>query len=326
LEKDRRIDFLRVASAVAVVLIHVLSIYDTGFAYGIDVNIIRTVKTCSVLMRWAVPMFMMITGFCLMQKPICSYSYCFAHICKYICALFTVGLFYALLEEVFTTRTFGVLEVLHALQCVIAGNIWEHMWYVYWIIGLYIIMPVIHCYFHQSDRGCIFFTGILFVFGIILYTLNKVYPIGIQLPIDGYLFYICFGCLMAKYKDKLCSKWTVISLIVFCISVLFVVVNLERFSFGYKHPIICLMSMSLFCFVIKSHATPHIFISRIAQYTWPIYLIHPLFINIFYKVFKLNLLQGNPYCNLLVFAILVFTMSLLISIILRKIPWIKRIF
>ena len=115
MNRKYNIDILRIFSAVAIVLIHIIRgpIHN---ATSIDPNLELTLSLVHRLLLWAVPVFFMITGYCLMQKKECTYKYSFKHTGKYIAVLFTVGLFYALLELVFVAQTVDFIILIFIIK------------------------------------------------------------------------------------------------------------------------------------------------------------------------------------------------------------------
>ena len=68
------------------------------------------------------------------------------------------------------------------------------------------------------------------------------------------------------------------------------------------------------------------FVRMVAECTWGIYLLHPLFINITVKVMKIDLLRGTPYLNLILFELIIVIVSFICTYILKKLPLLKRMF
>ena len=202
-ERKSSIDLLRVLSAFAVIVIHIVSAPVTNSNTEIDISIVNTLNTIHVLMNWAVPVFFMITGYCLLQKAEVTYRYCFNHVAKYIGVLFSVGLSYALMELIFSAKTINAWIIVEAIKNVIVGNIWDHMWFVYEIIGIYLVMPVIHTFMQQGRKNILVLTSLLFVFGILLPTLEKYVDVGINIPFGGYLFYVCLGGGISQNNSRL---------------------------------------------------------------------------------------------------------------------------
>lgn len=57
-----------------------------------------------------------------------------------------------------------------------------------------------------------------------------------------------------------------------------------------------------------------------------IYLIHPFFMNLAIKLLKVDVLSGNLYFKLFVFAFVLFAISFITTYILKRIPLIKKLF
>lgn len=324
MQRNNSIDILRVMATIAVIIIHVSTAPVGSASYAVPGNVLKSMELIHILMQWSVPVFFMITGFCMMQKDSCTYTYCLSKVLKYIGALFTVGLFYALLEGVFYAKTINLTIVVNAFKSVIGGYTWEHMWFVYSIIGVYLIMPVIHSFMQQGQQQRMILTGLLFFFNILCPVISNYLPIGVELPFDGYLVYVCFGGMIAKCEIN--KKWKVASYAVVAVSVLYLFINVGKQLFVFKHPIVCVMAMGIFTIISRTSFKYNKVVVGIAKCTWGIYLIHPFFMNMALKLLKVDLLSGLLYVKLFVFAVILFLISLATTYILRKIPVIKNIF
>ena len=97
-DRKANIDLLRVISAAAIVILHSVTAPMGNASSPIPLLTEQILTVIHSLTLWAVPAFFIITGYCLLLKSECNYKYCFLHIRKFVIVLFTVGLFYALLE------------------------------------------------------------------------------------------------------------------------------------------------------------------------------------------------------------------------------------
>ena len=324
MQRNHSIDLLRVMATVAVIIIHVSTAPVGNATQEVRSLVFKDMELLHILVQWSVPVFFMITGFCAMQKEKCTYSYCFSKVLKYVGVLFTVGLFYALLEEVFRVKVFSFEMFINAIKCVIGGYLWEHMWFVYSIIGVYLVLPVIHAFMQQGENNVYVITGLLLFFNILLPAIGLYIPIGIEFPFEGYLFYVCYGGMIAKCKiDK---KWEYPAYFVIIASIVYLYVNLGKELFAFKHPIVCFMAMSIFLIISRKDISYNKYIYGISKCAWGIYLIHPFYMNIALKVLKIDLLSGLLYIKLFVFAVILFVVSFITTYILRKIPIIKELF
>lgn len=95
------------------------------------------------LLAWAVPIFLMVSGALFLDKtksiPIKKLYK--KYILRLVLILLTFGTLYALMELIYTNKTINFFTVLTALKNVYAGQSWDHMWFIYMILGLYICIP-----------------------------------------------------------------------------------------------------------------------------------------------------------------------------------------
>lgn len=318
------IDVLRVISAIAVVTIHIVTAPVGNAAEDIKISTLEILNLIHNLMLWAVPVFFMITGYCLMKKEECGYRYCLKHVLKYTIVLFTVGLGYALMEQLFCNRSFSFGIVGAAFLNVIRGNLWAHMWFVYAIIGIYLVMPLLHSFIKYREKEFYILTLLLFVFTIVLPSFKQFFQVGIQFPLGGYLFYVCYGGVIAKYKsDREKEK---IQYFLGVIAFLYVICCGKIVTLEYMDVNIALIAMAIFTFIEGLNIKVRNLIKVIAECTWGIYLIHPIFINIALKFLKLELLSALPYIKLVLFELIILFISFSLTFVLRKIPFLKKIF
>ena len=331
MNRKKSIDLLRAMGAIAVVMLHIklspLSNYTGDIPESLRVNL----NALELLLGWVVPVFLMITGYCLANKKECSFKYCFGHIKKYVAVLFTIGLFFALLEEIYIASGEGKALISAAvigrsLLRVINGDLWSHMWFVYLIIGIYLVMPVIHKFLQSDERSIYIFTLILFVFAILLPEINRITPLNINVsfPFGGYVFYVVFGGMIRKCGVNKKFYYTVIA----CglISAVYMVISHAAIGrYDEKNPLVAILSMCVFVVISELDIKGSPFLSELAACTWGIYLIHPVFLNIGLKVFKIDLISSMPYLKLFAAFVVVFALSFETTRLLKRVPFIKNI-
>ena len=317
------IDILRIISALAIIGIHVIRcpIHNSAsIAPALESNLSMAHR----LLLWAVPVFFMITGYCLMQKQDCTYKYAFKHVKKYVGVLFTVGLFFALLELFFEQRTINLSIIKTAFLNVIVGNLWDHMWFVYAIIGIYLVVPIFHNFFQKSKSNTEITTLLLLLFTVILPQFKNKLAVVNDYPFVGYLFYVCFGMLIAKTKpSKLFIPVAVVGTI---ISVFYLATNPFNEEFNYLSLGVAICAASIFTIATYIKVEKNKTLLNLSNATWGVYLIHTFFINIAVKVLNLDLLSSLPYLKLGCLFAAVTVISFAVTFILRKIPLVKYLF
>ena len=325
MKRINSIDYLRVISAIGVVAIHALTSPVTNSFHPVEYWLEEFLDIMHVCFMWSVPQFFMITGFCQALKEECSYEYCLKKAIKYIVVLFTFGLTFALIEEIYTNHIFNLETILVAIKNVISGKLWNHMWFIYSLIGIYLVLPALYTFMKDMKNAQIFVT-ILFIFTILIPFLNQYQKIGIDFPMGGYLFYVCFGMLVSKLEiPKKISNYALVMSFVLTILLIF---YSRSHSVTYKNLIICLISIGIFTFFSQLNLKDNKIISLLAESSFAIYLLHPLFINIAIKILHIDFLSGLfPWIliKLLLLLIIVTILSLISSLIFRKIPFLKSI-
>lgn len=324
------LDILRIIAALAVVLFHVLG-SSANNDPEVPQNIHSLATAFSSILQWHVPVFFMITGYLwLSDEKICTFKKMLPNIRRFVFVLFTFGLVYAIMERFFVTRTVSVALLRASLQDVLNGNLWDHMWFVYAILGIYIVLPVFKPFFVTSSKETItVFSALLYLFTIIFPILKSEigYSVPIGFPIGKYMFYIFAGGLIAKWNPTQ-VKAAIISISLFLCSiftVLFIKIRVCQYE-GYISLFTCISAVSLFIAVtVFMNDIPSIsWIRKVSDCTFGIYLIHPLFINIMLKLLHIYPLRYLPFLSITGTWIAIVGLSYISTCFLRKISWIKK--
>ena len=148
--------------------------------------------------RFAVPCFLMITGYLLLDSNRkIDYHKAFKYAWRMVVILLTVGTLFAMMELYFEERKFDPLLPIQSVWNVLQGKTWKHMWYLYTLIGLYLIIPVFKPVFEKLNTKTIdIFLIICFIFVSVIPTLQKyvVFEFGIKYPMSScFLFYLLLG-------------------------------------------------------------------------------------------------------------------------------------
>lgn len=151
-QRDFRITNIRAISCIAVVILH------TFFAcYGVfkpddlqyDLSVI-----IRNLMFWAVPCFFMVTG-ALLLDPKRNVDYpkiLKKYIPRMLIALFVFSFIFKFIDILLglDDLTWGTL--VGVLKDIVIGQGWNHMWYLYTMVALYLLIPLIRPFIKLSQR------------------------------------------------------------------------------------------------------------------------------------------------------------------------------
>lgn len=123
---------------------------------------------------------------------------------RMVIALAIFGTGYALMELLFTERTFNVAMLPLALLKVLQGESWSHLWYLYDLLGLYLLLPVFRSYVATADKKSYgILLAILAVFTSLVPMLNKAFALNIETLIwlTTSAFYFLLGYYLNAYGN-----------------------------------------------------------------------------------------------------------------------------
>lgn len=197
------LDVLRVLATCAVVLMHVL----TGATDVTDASIVPEYRSLLLsvmdLVTWCVPIFLMISGYLFLNpERTLTYPVMIKKYCRRIAlAILLFGVPYAASELVVAEKSFRIMMIPEALKMTLTGHTWSHMWYLYLILFLYLITPLLKKVLQLLPVwSVVAVMALIFLGSSVAPFLNKVLDIN-SIPVlpDGgvyFLYYLC-GYLFA---------------------------------------------------------------------------------------------------------------------------------
>ena len=192
------LDVLRVLATCAVVLMHVL----TGATDVTDASIVPEYRSLLLsvmdLVTWCVPIFLLISGYLFLnpERPL-TYPVMIKKYCRRIAlAILLFGVPYAASELVVAEKSFRIMMIPEALKMTLTGHTWSHMWYLYLILFLYLITPLLKKVLQILPVwSVVAVMAVIFLGSSVAPFLNKVLDIN-SIPVlpDGgvyFLYYLC---------------------------------------------------------------------------------------------------------------------------------------
>lgn len=340
-ERIRYIDILRGLATIGVIVIHVSANNWYGYIGSKDWIIFTIYEgMCKV----AVPLFFMISG-CLFlsdeRNMTLKYLYK-SHILKMIIFLIFWSAVYKFANNIQIIKSGQAM--LSAFTEILAGNTQIHLWYIYSIIGLYLITPVLKIYANNSSKTqllygiiCCFCIGpmteFLQQFSCFSYLTNNLIRIkgGMEF---GYIGYYLLGYYIKKYeivrKNRiciyfmgfLCSIVTIGLVIGDCMNSQSI---MERF-WSYTMPCIAIASAAVFIFIkYKNIRVKYLanVLEAIAKRSLGIYGCHFLFVMVFWKV-GITTFSFPGIISVPIISAIVLLLSYYFSVLINKIPFLGK--
>ena len=154
MEKGRILQFsyLRTCACLAIVVLHTVFAANT---YQLDTlnsgqnTVSRMVENN---MMWAVPVFLMVTGALLLdpEKEISIGRILRRYAGRILIALLIFCLVFRIFDMAMDGEPFTAAGILYAFVELFTGKSWGHLWYLYLLIGVYLMLP----FFRAVVRGC----------------------------------------------------------------------------------------------------------------------------------------------------------------------------
>ena len=306
--KQADISFLRIVATVGVIFLHTCNTISNN-AENYDLTWMQTfvLTTGNYLMNWAVPIFLMITGALLLnEKKIITYKDCITKYCKrMVLALFILGIPFSMLEIIMNTKQVSFSLLPQSVLNVLTGNSWSHLWYLYSLIGIYLVLPMLKAFVDKASRRDLeTLLAILLIFNFAIPFANSFFEIDIAFGISitsFEVFYMLLGKYLydevpgiLKYK-KVCGLFLVPSLLLLIIVNYFSVPHGGRYL-GYDSVLIVVISAMIFILIKGVRVGNMDMLWKVDRLCFGVYLIHPVFINFVYKFLKMTPLEaGNIY-------------------------------
>lgn len=217
----------------------------------------------------------------------------------------------------------------------IQGKTWNHLWYLYMLLGIYLILPIFSWKnTSPHPKQLLILLLIIFFFTSILPCVKQ--DIGIVFPLSSvYVGYLLLGYFLSieEVKDW-CSCYLKDEYCVFIILFLFALVVIEyvfdiqfRFS-GYTSPFTVMQVTLMFIMAMRQRklidkicCNP--LVKNFNRCSLGIYIIHMVWINLIIKVLHVNIMGLNILMILMVSLAIVILSWMSVNVLIR-VPILKK--
>lgn len=337
-QKDNNIEFLRFIATVGVVFVHIGICWISAFgktASALQNFQFSVIQHC---MFWAVPVFMMITGSLMMQKKDISYCKSFKYFKRMAILLVLFGTIFSWMELYFGTHTISPKLIGGGIVNMLKGDTWKHLWYLYMLLGIYLVLPVLNGMNKMPMKELGLLTTFVLLFNSILPTFRL--KCGIDFPIASiYVGYFFAGYIVLKYKDsRFLNGKTLLMVAILLFTFILLVVDRYFSVVGGKKLVVdfssytsvftVLQSIVLFWLITKKTGYFDKFCSmwlirRFNRCSLGIYIIHMLWINVIIKVLHINIM---PYgiLGIIPMGVMIFFLAWITTEFMIRLPILKK--
>ena len=342
------LDILKTIAIIGVLLIHITSRGYTCFEF-LSFDYLVSVFLNSVV-RFSVPVFVMVSGtlFLSENKEIPVKKMYQKYILRIILTLIIFSCFYEAFDIIagyFSKGVFEKAQIEKGISNLINLNTHFHLYYLYIIVIIYVLVPVIKVFLKSaSRRNFEYLLGFLYLFAIILPFIKSIFPDCIigkgmtgQYIINltyGMLFYFLLGHYFNKYPLSKKAENIIIAMGILASVLTFLLSAFEtkihgRFVGRYIESMtvnVSFMASGIFIFVkrISNYVKSGKIFTLVSGASFLIYLIHDIF-NIILDYLGLNLTTFPTLISIPVLLVLVFGLSYISYLVLKKVPFFNKL-
>ncbi|KIL45015.1 acyltransferase [Jeotgalibacillus soli] len=335
------LDYLRIYALLAVVTIHVSASIvsanplETGELRWLSGNFYET------LARASVPIFVMISGALLLNdsRPLPTSQFLKKRVSKIAIPLLLWSILYYSAGAFSSRYIFSIEDFIVKF---LNGYIIYHLWFMYMILGLYLITPLVKILVQNAiKRDVEYFLGLWILASVVLNFME--YLVGYSLNIElffvtNYVGYFVLGYYLFKYqlskKNIIYSQFFLaLGLLgTFCLTYYGTISNNGVFDdYWYEYHSITVLFSSVGIFILfkdilfKSKQDMDDKLKWFSQASFGIYLVHVLVLNYLYSfIFGKVWNNLHPIIAIPVNVVIAIIISAIITIIIQKIPIIKK--
>lgn len=326
---------LRVVATLSVILLHAGSYgaEKVGKIPLIDWWICQIPNTFG---RFTVPVFVMLSGYLLLGK----FNDLSSFLSKRLVRVFIPFLFWTLFYIVWA-NFYGVkperipwdLGLIVQKILTGGGGASYHLWFVYMLLGLYAITPLVSRWIRQVPENEVRFFLVLWIVSSTIYPLvNRLFGFQIAYELryfSGYIGYFILGYWLGN-KMIAVANWVLVSLflvgwgatLLLSYKLSYDIGRFDSFAIDYLSFNVILMSISIFLLFKQACNAPFLpkLMNQLDVQSYGMYLVHVLILRVLSRKFHLNYTWIHPALGIAT----QFTLCVLISFVLiwviSKIP------
>ena len=333
--------YLRAIACVAVIVLH--TVYSAVLLYGNGQNQSIMIISMAIVdcLMWAVPCFIMVTGALLLNpdKQI-GYKKLFGqYIARIFIALVLFGMVFRIFDVFMDKEPVNLKGFLYGFYEIFTGTGWSHIWYLYLLIGLYLLLPFYIKAVDQSSKNEIsYLLGLYILFLSILpvlqiWNINCGFYIHVSTIYPFYLF-----CGYAIYRHVWKPGKILSGILVLVGTFLIVILTVIRWQhnnpalevlWGYSSFLVVIQAIGIFSLLKDAGASGKCLIKKILlkidSCSFGIYLIHMIFVRLLLRYMGVNPYQTGGVVTFIVLICGNLFISYIIIWGLKKIPYIGNI-
>ena len=337
-DRNTGLSLVRVIACLGIVILHTVFAANEYFADGITDTQNLFSRITENNMMWAVPCFLMVTGALQLDpaRTIPLKKLYGRYILRVLIALVACCVIFRIFDMCMDGEPFTTAGLAKAFIELITARCWGHLWYLYLLIGIYVLLPfyrIIARYATNREFMYLIAVYILFVSVIPMISargLNVGFYISESIIYPAYLF---LGYMINTNRAYMTPKMGWVACVIG--TAVIVILDICKYSqgmnigddwFGYSSPAVIIQTIGVFAIISKVRIeTPRAAkaITLIDGCTFGIYLIHMVFIRTIFRYMQINPYEFVAPLSLMGAVAGISLISFIIVWVLKKIPGVR---
>lgn len=329
---------MRVIACIGIVVLHTVFAANEYFSSTMTAGENLFSRMVENNMMWAVPAFVMVTGVLQLDpgRTLTLRKLYGRYVLRILIALAACCILFRIFDMIMDGEPFSAGGILQAFTELVTARCWGHLWYLYLLIGLYVLLPFYRMIAkYSTDRELLYLCGAYLLFVSVI-PMVEGFGIHIGFYISEsiiYPLYLFLGHMIQTGRLKISGRTGLLLLLVSTAVILVMdymkygmSVDLPGELFGYASPAVIAQAIGVFAVVCKgwpARKQAHPLLRTFDQTTFGIYLIHMVFIRTLFRYMQINPYGGVPVLPLAAIIAAILVLSFAIVWVLRKIPGVR---
>ena len=339
--KIQQLSDVRILACIAIVTLHTVFAANEYFKTSITSGQNMASQMVENNMMWAVPCFLMVTGVLHLnrRKQITWKKLYGKYILRIAVALVGCCILFRIFDMIMDGEAFTFAGVMYAFIELATGTCWGHLWYLYLLIGLYVLMPFYKIIAdHCTDKELLYLCGAYVLF-VSLIPLADSLGFHIAFYISEsiiYPLYLFAGHMI--YEKRMNLNMSVgIGLIVLCTG-LILLFDYMKFGlhmevpgqlFKYSSPLVIGQTLGVFTVLIHMGEAKGRLTAKTIQVlddtSFGTYLLHMMFVRLLFRYMQFDPYLHVPALTLAAVVLGIYLLSTILTFVLRVIPGVNKI-
>ncbi len=313
--------WIRVIACLCIVSFSTVFASNIYFEQIISPEQLKITQTVEHLLMWCVPCFLMVTG-ALLLDPLKEIPWS-KLLGKYMRRIALALVCFTLLFQILDFLMDDNKTVLAGwLSDLLQGHSWAHMWYLYLMIGIYLMIPFYKMITAKASLKQVWLlVGILVLFVSVLPMLSLAgFDCGFYLPTQIiYPVYVFAGYLL--YRENMPVWAGALALVLSTAGlVYFSLTGCTADIYGYDSILVVAQAMGFYSLMLHVKLPEFSLLRSLDECGFGIYLIHFIGVKVFMKWIGFDPYMHHPVASIIGMVFFFYLGAYAITYILRKIP------